>query len=88
MCAGCFVPLLQPVEQAALLFMCHDLFNQSARNWYTAATGYRAYVAVVAGNDSVPQSLGAQSVAAWQSVYRSPLAKQVLRTMWTSFKWK
>ena len=58
-CASCFVPLLQPVEKAALLFMCHDLFDQPARDWYAAAAGYRAYVTLVAGNDGIPQSLGA-----------------------------
>jgi hypothetical protein len=59
MCAGCFVPLLQPVEETTLLFLCHDLFDQPARDWYTAAAGYRAYMALVAGNDGIPQSLGA-----------------------------
>jgi hypothetical protein len=75
MCAGCLVPLLQPVEKAALLFMCHYLFDQSAWDWYAAAAGYRAYVSLIAGNDGVSQSLGAQPVAAWQSVYRSLLAE-------------
>jgi hypothetical protein len=75
MCAGCFVPLLQPVEEAALLFMGHDLLDQPAWDWYTAAAGYRAYVSLIAGNDGIPQSLSAQPVTAWQPVYRSPLAE-------------
>ena len=56
-CAGCFVPLLQPVEDAILLFMGHDLFDQPARDWYATAAGHRPYVALVAGDDGVPQSL-------------------------------
>jgi hypothetical protein len=59
MCAGRFVPLLEPVEKSALLFMGHDLFDQPAWDWYAAAAGYRAYVSLVAGNYGVPQSLGA-----------------------------